>query len=343
MNKIIVLLFIGLQQLSAQSPLTKENRRQIQQIEANIKGAGVEMIQDNEWFNRFRADSFFTRGLVQALKVPHSFEYNFDSLQTISKLYAPDSSFRIFSWQVMKDFAYFRQRGAIQMKTEDGSLKLFPLIDVSDFTKAPNDSIRETKRWIGAIYYKVLLNYVGSKKVYTLLGYDDNGARSNKKWIEILTFNQNGLPELGGRYFQYLNDSIKPKQPAFRFNVEYKKDAKVRMNYDAEAEMIVFDHLISETNEVENKYTLIPDGTYEGFKWLNGKWTHIPKIANLALGNGNAPLENPLFDEKGNINQKKIDEQTKKNKKQSPVETENPYKLNDKKKKVVKPEEKVDY
>ncbi|MFY7900488.1 MAG: hypothetical protein ACOVNY_09925 [Chitinophagaceae bacterium] len=343
MCKYFFLLFIGFQQLVAQPLLTKNNQKLIRQYEASIQTAGIQMIQENEWFDRFRADSFFTRGLVQALRVPHSFEYAFDSLKTISKIYAPDSSFRIFSWQVMKDFTYYRQRGAIQMKTADGSLKLFPLIDVSDFTKAPNDSIRETKRWIGAIYYKILLNMAGNKKVYTLLGFDDNEARSNKKWIEILTFNQDGIPELGGRYFQYTNDSIKPKQPAYRFNVEYKKDAKVRMNYDVEAEMIVFDHLISETNDIQNKYTLIPDGTYEAFKWINGRWTHIPKLANLELGNGNAPLENPIFDAKGNIDQKKIDEQSKKNKKQSGVETENPYKLNDKKKKVTKPEEKVDY
>jgi hypothetical protein len=52
---------------------------------------------------RFNADSVFTKMLVRALKEPYSFYFPFDSLQTISRLYAPDSSFRIFTWQVVKD------------------------------------------------------------------------------------------------------------------------------------------------------------------------------------------------------------------------------------------------
>ncbi len=305
-------------QVSAQK-ISKSNYLQIQKAEANIKEFGKAMITEDEWFDRFRADSAFTRGFVQALKTPNSFYYPFDSLQTISKLYAPDSSFRIFTWQVVRDFEYNRQRGAIQMHTDDGSLKLIPLFDYSDFTKAPNDSIRDNQHWIGAIYYKILLNTFNDKKIYTLLGYDDNSARSNKKWIEILTFSADGKPQFGGKYFQYQVDSIKPAQPAYRFSLEYKKEAKARLNYDDDAQMIIFDHLSSENNETQNKYTLIPDGTYEAFKWNNGKWQHINKLNNQVLGNGNAPLNEPLYDENGNINQKKLDEQSRKNKEQEKV------------------------
>ncbi len=313
-----LLLLTGFCQLSAQK-ITKENLKQLQQAEAAIKGFGKAMITEEEWFDRFQADSFFTRGLVQALKINNSFYYPFDSLETISKLYAPDTSFRIFTWQVVRDFEYNRQRGAIQMRTADGSLKIFPLFDYSDFAKNPNDSIRDNQHWIGAIYYKVLLNTFNEKKYYTLLGYDDNTARSNKKWIEVLTFNADGKPQFGGRYFQYANDSIKPAQPAFRFNLEYKKDAKARLNYDEETAMIIFDHLISESDETRNKYTLIPDGTYEAFKWIGGRWVHVRKLDNLNLGDGKEPREDLLYDDNGNVNQKKLDEQSKKNKEQEKV------------------------
>jgi hypothetical protein len=312
------LLLIVTSQLSAQY-LSKDNYKKIQKGETNIKEYGKAMIIENEWIDRFRADSFFTRGFVQALKIPNSFYYSFDSLQTISKLYAPDSSFRIFTWQVVRDFEYNRQRGAIQMLTDDGSLKLFPLFDYSDFAKTPNDSLRDNQHWIGAIYYKIILHTINDKKVYTLLGYDDNSARSNKKWIEILTFNTEGKPQFGGKYFQYKVDSIKPLQPAYRFNLEYKKEAKARLNYDEDAQMIVFDHLTSESNETQNKYTLIPDGTYEAFKWINGKWQHITKLDTQVLGNGNAPLEQPLYDENGNVNQKKLNEQSQKNKEKKQI------------------------
>ena len=329
-NSLLSLLFITLySQVSAQK-ITRDNLKQLQNAETVIKDYGKAMINENEWFERFRADSFFTRGFVQALRINNSFYYPFDSLETISKLYAPDSSFRLFTWQVVRDFEYNRQRGAIQMRTEDGSLKVYPLFDYSDFTKVPTDSLRDTQHWIGAIYYKVILNTFNNKKYYTLLGYDDNSARTNKKWIEVLTFNNEGKPQFGGRYFQYANDSIKPAQPAFRFVLEYKKEAKARVNYDEDAGMIIFDHLISESNETQNKYTLIPDGSYEGFRWLGGKWVHINKLDNLNLGNGKAPLEEPLYDDNGNVNQKKLDEQSRKNKELERI----PGKPDTKKKKI---------
>ena len=315
MKKILIIftLFLFTVNSKGQSNLTPENKQSISQLEKKIKGYSDEMINDDHWFMRFMADSLFTRGFVKALKINHSFSYPFDSITSISKLYAPDSSFRIFTWQMMRDYTYYRQRGAIQMNTEDGSLKLFPLFDASDFTDKPNDSIRYAKNWIGAIYYKILLNNDGDKKVYTLLGYDENGPRSNKKWIEILTFDENGKPQFGGNYFKFEPDTIKHKQPILRFNVEYKKEAKMRVLFDKEENMIVYDHLASEEDEPENLYTYVPDGTYEGFKWKDNHWEHIAKLATQSLGNGNAPLPSMLLDEEGNIDQKKLEEMSKKN------------------------------
>ena len=183
---------------------------------------------------------------------------HFDSIQTVSKLYAPDSTFRIFTWQLQRDEGYYRQEGAIQMKTKDGALKLFPLIDVSDFSSLPYDSVRTNKNWIGALYYKIVLKEYKGKKYYTLLGYDDNDFTSTKKWIDVLTFNANGEPVFGGNYFDYKDDELKPKQPVDRFMFEYQKDARARLVYDPELDMIVFDHLISESNEAQKKFTLIP-------------------------------------------------------------------------------------
>jgi hypothetical protein len=127
------------------------------------------MVFDSFVENRFHYDSLFIRLLVKALKTPNSFEYPFDSVYTISRLYAPDSSFRIFSWQLQKDESYFRQEGAIQMKTADGSLKLFPLIDASDYTSVPVDSVRSNLNWIGAIYYKIIVKeYKGQKILHVV-------------------------------------------------------------------------------------------------------------------------------------------------------------------------------
>ena len=245
--------------------------KQLKAIEDSLKSRTDSIINSQDWFQRFESDAQLTRGLVKALRLPYSFNYKFDSLR-ISKLYAPDSSFRIFTWQVSKDLTFYRQRGAIQMKTTDGSLKLFPLFDVSDFTKAPNDSVRDATKWIGAIYYQIIAKTFNNKKYYTLLGRDDNNERTNKKWIDILTFDETGKPQFGRNCFIYPNDGIKPPQPCYRFCLEFRKDAGVTLKYDSKLDEIIFDHLISENNDPATKSTLIPYGDYEGFRWQNGKW-----------------------------------------------------------------------
>jgi len=315
---LIILLSFCIGNVQSQPVIPpQESYHELQTIESKIKGYADEMINGKHWFLRFQADSLFTRGFVRALKVSNSFYYPFDSITTVSKLYAPDSSFRIYTWQMMRDYTYYRQRGAIQMRTNDGSLKLFPLFDASSFTNAPNDSIRDTKNWIGAIYYKILMNMDGNKKVYTLLGFDENGPRSNKKWMDILTFDEDGIPHFGGDYFTFEpnpKDTTKDKKPIYRFNVEYKKEARMRFTFDKETNQIVFDHLISESDEPENLYTNVPDGSYEAFQWNNNHWEHISKLPTQSLGNGNFPMDNAILDDDGNVNQAKLEDMIKKNK-----------------------------
>ena len=120
------------------------------------------------------------------------------------------------------------------------------------------------KSWIGAIYYKIIQTKKGDQNLYTLLGYDENNIRSNRKVIEVLHFN-NDEPEFGGRYFNFDHDSLKLPMIS-RFIMEYKKSAGARLTYDDNLNMIVFEHLESESNEPNKKWTLIPDGDYEGFK-----------------------------------------------------------------------------
>ena len=76
--------------------------------------------------------------------------------------------------------------------------------------------------------------------------------------------------------------------------MEYKKNAGPRLTYDPDMDMIVYEHLISETGEPGKKYTYIPDGDYEGLKWNNGKWVHVNKIFDQVTPEGQPPVPNPL-------------------------------------------------
>ena len=290
-------------------PLSK---KQLPGVEDSLKVFSDSMINALSPITRFRADSNFVRGLVRALKVKNSFHYPFDSLAGISRLYAPDSAFRIFTWQLKKDEYVFLQKGAIQVRTTDGSLKLFPLFDYSMYSAKPLDSVRSNNNWIGAIYYKVVLKEYRGVKYYTLIGFDDFNISSNKKWLEVLTFNNKQEPVFGGPFISFKEDTLK-KPVQSRFNIEYKKEASALLNYDKDLNLIIFDHLISESEEPEKKSTYIPDGSYEGFKWFGGQWVHVDRVFDFKLRDGEFPNDDKLRDDNGNIDEKKLEEASEKN------------------------------
>lgn len=297
--------------LSAQE-ISSANRKELQKKEDSLKVFSDKMINAPDAPDRFRADSNFVRGLVRSLKVKNSFYYPFDSLRTISHLYAPDSSFRIFTWQLKKDEYVYLQKGAIQINTPNGELKLYPLFDYSMYTSKPGDSVRTKDNWIGAIYYRMVMKEYKGKKYYTLLGFDDFAVSSNKKWMEVLTFNDRQEPVFGGPLISFKEDTTK-KPVQTRFSIEYKKEANTLLNYDPDLDMIVFDHLISESEEPGKKNTYIPDGTYEGFKWKNGQWVHVDKVFDFQLEDGQFPVDDKLRDEQGNIDEKKLEEASQRN------------------------------
>ena len=294
---LFIFLLVVSTRLMSQANFDRPALSYLKKKEDSLAQLGRQIVEAEEAADRFRADSQFTRILVRSLRVPNSFYFPFDSLATISRLYAPDSTFRIFTWQVSRDADLHRRHGAIQMRTADGSLKLFPLIDRSIIIKNQEDTVTNHEWWIGAIYYKILKNVYNNKSYYTLLGYDENSIRSTKKRIEVLSFDAKGNPVFGGQFFTFNQDTIK-KPVQSRFNIEYKKNGNARIVYDDELDMLIYDHLISESNEPAKKYTYIPDGDYEGFKWLNGKWQHIEKVFNQKLEDGQAPMVKPVTEKK---------------------------------------------
>lgn len=301
--------------------ISASDRKKLAAKEDSLRIFAESLVMDSLTAGRMIADSLFTRTLVRALQIKNSFYYPFDSVQGVSRLYAPDSTFRIITWNIIFDDFYSRQRGAIQMRTKDGSLKLFPLRDVSEFTQNALDSVRGRNNWIGAIYYNIVKTQNGAKNYYTLFGIDYNNIRSTKKWIEVLSFNERNEPVFGGNLFNFSQDSLK-KPPQHRYSVEYKKEARVLANFVEDVNMILVDHLVSETDEPDNKWTMVPDGDNEAFRWENGKWVHIEKAFTFKVDMtgadpylGKPPVAEPILDNKGNRDEKKLQDKSDKNKK----------------------------
>ncbi|MGN7989589.1 hypothetical protein ACTJKC_19730 [Pedobacter sp. 22226] len=211
-------------------------------------------------------NSRFVKTLVEALKMPNSFSFPFDSLKNVSVIKSPDQAFRILSWYVQLENGSYRYYGAIQMNTKSGPLKLFPLIDQTENLNDPN-IITNNQKWFGARYYEIIPVTSGNQlPYYVLLGWKGNTQATTKKVIEILSFDKETLT-LGAPVFD--GKELKGKN---RLIFEYAKSNAMTLKTDMKAGMIIFDHLASFDPEIKGRFEYYgSDGTFDGFKIIGGK------------------------------------------------------------------------
>ena len=228
--------------------------------------------------------------LVRTLKIPKSYAYPFDKLKEKINMIAPDdNTFRIFNWEVTMSNTMKHYVGAIQMPQEH--LKLYPLFDYTEqMGKGVEDSILTHGKWFGALYYQIVPVEFQGHKLYTLFGLNTNGPISNKKILDPLYIDAQGIV-FGAPIFGVASENFK-NQRVNRFVLEYKKDVQVHMNWDPARKMIVFDKLVSQVNDPHRKYTFVPSGQYDGLRWSDETWNYVRDLIPVkVLKDGEQPLE----------------------------------------------------
>ena len=231
----------------------------------------------------------FARQLVKALRVPNSWTYEFPKLSNrIHILYPEDKAFRIFNWDIVPSDLTRRYYGAIQMPAEQ--LKLYGLVDNSlELGKAAEDSVLTRGKWFGCIYYRIKMAEVEGQKVYTLFGMNAAGRLSNRKILDPLTFTEDG-PVFGAPVFNVRSEAH-PTERVNRFILEFKKDVQVALNWDTERGNIYFDNLVSQVNDPGRKYTFVPSGQMDGFRWNGQQWDYMQNIVTIVpRADGQAPI-----------------------------------------------------
>jgi hypothetical protein len=285
------LLLLILTKVDGQS-LDKSNREKLIVFQDSLKEISFKMINDSIEPQRYNASYKLIKTLVTALKTPYSFNFEFDSLKTISIQNSPDQKFRVFTWHVMNNDGSYRFYGTIQMNTSQGELEMFPLVDYSPTLKNPSDSTYTNSRWYGAQYYKIIpvLKDVESP-YYMLLGWKGNTVKSTKKVIEVLHF-KDGKAYFGKPVFDGDPDNLNKKRIIF----EYDRRATMLLNYERAENRIIFDHLAPPDPNLKGKFELYgPDFSYDGFKFLNGRWKFI---SDLELKNDSTDQDENFNDPK---------------------------------------------
>ena len=292
---LLVLALLGATWLPAQveeTPSAATPPSPIAPLEDSLETLSQVFMMDSLQGNRIAACDRFVPLLVKALEEPNSFDYPFDSLRSISIQYPPDSSFRIFTWQLYVDTEDYRYFGAIQMNTPE--LKLYPLKDGSAQVEDPEFEILDPETWYGAVYYNLLPFETPEGTQYLLFGFDGYQFFDKRKIVEVLRF-RDGAPVFGAPVFATIEEGRGPITQN-RLIREYSAAAAIRCNFDPEHNLILLDHMATVQRLDGNGLSLIPDGTYEGYRYKDGLWVYEEKLFHVILES--APRPKPVFNQK---------------------------------------------
>jgi hypothetical protein len=286
---LLVLLIVGIfSTASTQSYFTKEDSLYFNQKQDTIAAWADLVISDASFGERQFAVYEIIKGFKSLLAKENSFHFKLDKLPTISQIYAPDNKFRVFTWLLQDENFNYRYYGLIQMNSS--KLKMYPLVDYTSFIDNPHKAVLGNDRWLGALYYDILLNKDNSgKSYYTLFGWEGSSYVSTKKWMDVLWFNDEGEPRFGAPIFSFeKKDSI-----ITRFILQYKQDASVNLKFNIAENQVIFDYLIPIDGVSYGYYfNYVPDGSYSAFKWEKGKWKHIEQLKTIKLKDGEFPVGN---------------------------------------------------
>jgi hypothetical protein len=241
------------------------------------------MVNASKASHRIQAGDRFNELFLEVLTKPNSFEYPFDSLEWISKQQPSDSTFRIFTWYLasegqFKYYGFFQTKDSQLIMLED-NLQYHPEI-IYDITGPSN--------WYGQIYYDLKEYVKAGKNSYLLFGARVRDINTNQKMATPLTWNGTEL-KFGEELF-FKNS----RHGATRLLIEYFSRSKASLKFDEELNLVIFDHIVPVVNPYEsNDVLLVPEGTFEGFKFENGRWQYEEKIFKEHYDT--APVPEPIL------------------------------------------------
>jgi len=244
---ITIISFIAIfssNKISAQSELQTE-------INSIIAEENVERrIQLADTFNIKLRDIISVEEKAKKIDVP----------ERISQLFSKDNNVGIYTWCIQT------QRGMYKyyciLKSPKGT---FILEDVNGDENIATEKLIENN-WYGAVYYDIIDIDIDGKKAYTLIGNDLKGILSNKKIIDVLSFDDDGNAVFGAPIFEN-----KLQQ---RLIFEYSARSTMYMRYNEDMKMIIYNFLIPiDPNFARDHRFYVPDSSYDGLVYKNGVWT----------------------------------------------------------------------
>ena len=244
----------------------------IRNYEYQLEGLSYNIINGSDKVERITSCYYFIETLKTALQIPNSFDYDFDLLKTVSSITSEDDKFRVFTWNLLLDSGKYMYFGAIQMNNPD-SLELYGLYDSSDYNRNVIYGQFDNRHWMGGLIYQIHHYRWKKKDYYITFGWDGQDAKTNRKVIDVLWFDNEGKPNFGEEIFDFDGDLQS------RIIFDFNDRAALLCRYDDHEEAIVFANLVPINPMMKGVYqNYVPDGTYDYLRFEKGVWRRYKMV-----------------------------------------------------------------
>jgi hypothetical protein len=204
-----------------------------------LDSLGQIILSDKNEKLRLKANSQFDSVLVNFIHQENPIENDISAIKNLSVLKSEDEKLIIYNWLfpykkgTYKYFAYIVYRADLKNNPQ-----IIKLQDTQELTQKLEAKTLNQKNWYGCIYYRIINNKNIDNDYYTLLGWDGNNLLSNKKVIDVIKVNPNGIVQIGAPVFK-INAKLKK-----RIVFEYSEESVMSLKYHPEFNKIVFDDLV---------------------------------------------------------------------------------------------------
>ncbi len=204
----------------------------------------------------------------------------------ISRVDAPDGTFRLITWNIPRMDGSHHYEGFLLRRSGRGAL-LTELKDATATITAPEVPELGAERWYGALYYEVIPVRKGGKVWYTLLGWKGHSKVETRKVIDVLHFKGN-RPRFGAPLFGA--GRIRSHRQVFGYSFQ----ATMMLRFEKQQGRIVLDHLSPTRPDMEGQRAYYgPDLSYDAYIWDKDHWRFERDIDARDLQRPDRPYNTP--------------------------------------------------
>lgn len=191
----------------------------------------------------------------------------FPNIKEIGVLTSSDSIVRAYSWKLNVKSNKYLYKSIIQVQSDNGVI-FYDLKDsvVADISQ---EDIYTDQDWKGALYYDIVKNDFKENSYLLLSWRPTTDYLIQNKYVESFKV-EDGRLKFGVPVIKKENKILS------RLVFTYSAAVSMAIKYEANHNLITFDHLNTEAEEVQGKYQYYgPDFSYDALKLTDQYWVFI--------------------------------------------------------------------